>query len=123
MIDTKPKFLISGTDSGVMAPAHATVVSRRRKFLMPSTCSVVTCWASTGTATVDISASKPAAVSIRRRMTLSPLGLLDFKDHSWVIVVQDPSKPLSALGGTVYRRRRRRLDQASAWRRGFRWWW
>ena len=42
-IETKPIFLISGTASVVIAPAQATVVSSRARFLMPATGSLVTC--------------------------------------------------------------------------------
>src|SRR5262249_54531528 len=43
MTDTKPIFLISFRADGVTAPAHATVVSTRAKFVMPGTDSFVTC--------------------------------------------------------------------------------
>src|ERR1700693_4313169 len=50
MMDAKPNFLISGTAVALIAPEHATVVSRRWKFVMPSTVSLVTSWARTGVA-------------------------------------------------------------------------
>ena len=37
MMEAKPYFLISGTAVALMAPEHATVVSRRFKLVMPST--------------------------------------------------------------------------------------
>jgi hypothetical protein len=43
MIEAKPSFLISGTASTFVAPAHATVVSRRVKLVTPGTVSLVTC--------------------------------------------------------------------------------
>src|SRR5262245_5913050 len=46
MMEAKPIFLISATAEGVTAPAHATVVSTRTRFVMPGTVSFVTCCAS-----------------------------------------------------------------------------
>src|SRR5216683_6533107 len=62
MIDAKPNFLISGTASTLIAPEQATVVSRRWKFVMPSTVSLVTSCAPTGIATSQRLESKAAAI-------------------------------------------------------------
>src|SRR6516225_3752007 len=43
MIDAYPIFLISEIAPGVMAPAHATVVSTLAKFRMPGTSCLITC--------------------------------------------------------------------------------
>src|SRR5258708_18590901 len=61
MMDAKPYFLMSGTAVALIAPEHATVVSIRWKFVMPSTVSLVTSCAQTGTAashTPEINAAK-----------------------------------------------------------------
>jgi hypothetical protein len=42
MTAAKPMRLISAMDSGVVAPAHATVVSTRAKLVMPVTVPRVT---------------------------------------------------------------------------------
>jgi len=49
MIEANPSFLISGTASIFVAPAQATVVSRRAKLVTPGTVSFVTCCAETMT--------------------------------------------------------------------------
>src|SRR5262245_26333695 len=43
MIDLNPNFLISGTASGVVAPAQATVVSSCAKLVTPGTVGLLTC--------------------------------------------------------------------------------
>src|ERR1700732_1370810 len=50
VVDANPIFLISGTASALVAPAQATVVSTRAKFVTPGTVSLVTFWAPTGAA-------------------------------------------------------------------------
>src|SRR4051812_25571521 len=68
--ETKPIFLTSTTDSGVIAPAQATVVSILARFLMPGTWSLVTCWAMTD-APLRADATTTAATNIRERMKVS----------------------------------------------------
>src|SRR5271169_2535383 len=62
MIDAKPNFLISGTAVALIAPEQATVVSRRWKFVMPSTVSLVTSCARTGVAASQTLEIKAAAI-------------------------------------------------------------
>src|SRR5689334_16412079 len=62
MIDAKPNFLISGTAVALIAPEQATVVSRRWKFVMPSTVSLVTSCARTGAAPSQTLEIKAAAI-------------------------------------------------------------
>src|ERR1700741_4787126 len=62
MMDAKPNFLISGTAVDLMAPEQATVVSRRWKFVMPSTFSLVTSCALDGAAANSAVAINPAAI-------------------------------------------------------------
>src|SRR6266850_2061452 len=45
MIDAYPICFNPATALGVVAPAHAIVVSRRAKFVTPGTVSLVTLWA------------------------------------------------------------------------------
>src|ERR1022692_641224 len=62
MIETKPNFLISGTTSALIAPAQATVVSRRWKLVMPSTVGALTSCAQTGDTDAQAAEIKPAAI-------------------------------------------------------------
>src|SRR5262245_6790672 len=58
-IDLYPSFLISGTAAGVVAPAHAIVVSTLEKFLTPSSVPFVTCAERLATAIVKAAAHAP----------------------------------------------------------------
>src|SRR5713226_1862983 len=64
MIDAKPIFLISGIAWALVAPAQATVVSRRLKLVTPSTVSFVTSCAgvTAGAAANHPVATKTAAI-------------------------------------------------------------
>src|SRR5580698_10503965 len=62
MIDAKPNFLISGTAVALIAPVQATVVSMRLKLVMPSTVSLLTSCARTGTTANHAHEIKPAAI-------------------------------------------------------------
>src|SRR5258707_26260 len=70
VIEANPNFLISGTASAFVAPAQATVVSTRAKFVMPGTVSFVTLdWADGAdwdrtAAAVNASATKAMRVVI-----------------------------------------------------------
>src|SRR5215470_15234909 len=67
MIDLNPNFLISGTASGVVAPAHATVVSSRAKLVTPGTVALVTCCA-------------PAGLDERHATRVTPHSMLSLTD-------------------------------------------
>src|SRR5690349_6963617 len=71
MIDLKPSFLISGTASGVVAPPHATVVSRRAKLVTPGTGDFVTCCADAEPALRNATAAKQTGMDRRMAMGCS----------------------------------------------------
>src|ERR1700693_6592427 len=62
MIDAKPNFLISGTAVALIAPEQATVVSRRCRFVIPSTAWLVNSCARTGVAASHRLEIKDAAI-------------------------------------------------------------
>src|SRR5260370_9862658 len=62
MIDAKPIFLISGIAWALVAPAQATVVSRRLKLVTPSTVSFDTSCARAGAAANHVVAIKTAPI-------------------------------------------------------------
>src|SRR5215470_4253748 len=70
MIDAKPSFLISGTASALVAPPHATVVSRRVKLIAPGTSCFVTCCAPAGREPNSAIATR---MRERRRAMVTPL--------------------------------------------------
>src|SRR5580765_6338146 len=71
MIDANPSFLISGTAATLVAPAHATVVSRRVKLVTPGTVSLVTCCA-VAWRPINTVASSVVVRNICVRMVKSP---------------------------------------------------
>src|SRR6266849_4632584 len=75
MIDAKPIFLISGIAWALVAPAQATVVSRRLKLVTPSTVSLDTSCARAGA--IHAVAIQPAAIAKCAFMTiLVPTGFV-----------------------------------------------
>src|SRR5581483_10479799 len=73
MIELNPIFLISGTASGVVAPPHATVVSRRAKLVTPGTGDLVTCAAATPAPTNVARTSKDEIFSIMGELLERPI--------------------------------------------------
>src|SRR5439155_21942511 len=66
MIDANPIFFSSGTAAAVVAPPHATVVSRRAKFVTPGIVSFVTCCAAA------VAATSASAIERHARMGMAP---------------------------------------------------
>src|SRR5258708_149297 len=72
MIEAKPIFFSSGTAVALIAPAHATVVSSRLKFVTPSSVSLVTCCARAGATATHSAKTSAAIMNIRDRMSIPP---------------------------------------------------
>src|SRR5262245_29779237 len=107
MIDAKPSFLISGTASALVAPPHATVVSRRVKLIAPGTSCLVTCCAPAGR---DPSSAIATKMRERRRTMESPL-----RNRRPIILRKAPlSPPGEKFPGAALRRHERREAEAEA---------
>src|ERR1700730_4494762 len=72
MIDANPIFLISGTASAFVAPAHATVVSTRANVVTPGRVSFFTFCAPAGLAYRHAAARTPTAINRCDRIMKSP---------------------------------------------------
>src|SRR5262249_41136635 len=88
MIDATPIFFNSGPASAVVAPPHATVVSRRAKFVTPGTDSLVTFCASAGATANDDS----TRTSESQSLMCSP-----FQKRQFIIVHTD--SPVASVHG------------------------
>ena len=73
MIDAYPIFFNPATAAGVVAPAHAIVVSRREKFVTPGTVSLVMPWAFS----VTTSAARAQVTNRGNRCCMNELQLMN----------------------------------------------
>jgi hypothetical protein len=64
MTEANPIFLSSGSVSAAVAPPHATVVSRRAKFVTPGMAGFVTCCAASGASDAANAAVRTMRVSM-----------------------------------------------------------
>src|ERR1700674_5816058 len=100
MTDAYPIFFNPATAAGVVAPAHAIVVSRRAKFVTPGTVSLVTPWAFSVT-------TSAASTQVRNRCIRLCIGELLFmkgdkgsgwKDGGYVTLAASSGQRRAACG-------------------------